>query len=307
MLDKVLITGGHGFVGTSLRKLYPEAIVPRSAEFDLVEKGACELMFCKYSPDVVIHLAARVGGIGANRANPGKFAYDNLMMGANVVECARKYKTRKVVAAGTICSYPKFTPVPFKESDLWGGYPEDTNAPYALAKKMVMVLGQAYRKQYGTNVVTLLVVNLYGPGDHFDLENSHVIPAMIRKFHEAKAREEPMVTLWGDGSPTREFLYVDDAAEAIHLAEQAYDDEEPMNVGSGSEISMAALAEKIRYLVGYQGKIVWDTSKPNGQPRRCLDVSKAAKRIGWISRTSMEEGLARTYEWCLREQPWARG
>jgi len=293
----VLITGGNGFLGKALRERFPKAICPGSSDFDLVSQQDCEKMFWTYNPDVVIHLAAQVGGIGANRKNPGKFCYDNLMMGANVVECCRKQSVKKVVIASTICSYPKFTPVPFKEENLWDGYPEETNAPYGLAKKLIMVLGQGYREQYGLNAVTLMIVNLFGPHDHFDLENSHVIPAMMRKFHEAKNNEDPEVVLWGDGTPTREFLYVEDAAEAIAIATEKYESPEPINIGSGKEISMRDLAMEIKALVGYEGKIVWDDTRPNGQPRRCLDVSKAKKAIGWEAKTPFRDALATTYRW----------
>lgn len=301
-----LITGGNGFLGTALKKHFPQAVCPRSKDYDLVSQERCKSLFWQYNPDVVIHLAATVGGIGANKANPGRFCYENLMMGANVVECCRKYGVKKLVVTSTICSYPKFTPVPFKEEDLWNGPVESTNAPYGLAKKLIMVLGQGYREQYGMNVVTLLVVNLYGPNDHFDLENSHVIPAMIRKFHAAKVNKYPEVFLWGDGSPTREFLYVEDAAEAISLATEKYEGKEPINIGSGMEISMSELANQIRVVVGYEGEIIWDKSKPNGQPRRCLDVSRAKSAIGWEAKTPFSEGLKKTYEWYVNNRKATR-
>jgi GDP-L-fucose synthase len=305
-----LITGGNGFLGTALKKHFPTAVCPRSKDYDLVSQERCRFLFWQYNPDVVIHLAATVGGIGANKANPGRFCYENLMMGANVVEGCHKYGVSKLVVTSTICSYPMMTPVPFKEEDLWNGfpssYPESTNAPYGLAKKLIMVLGQGYREQYGLNAITLLIVNLYGPNDHFDLENSHVIPAMIRKFHAAKVNKYPEVFLWGDGSPTREFLYVEDAAEAISLATEKYEGKEPINIGSGMEISMSELANQIRVVVGYEGEIIWDKSKPNGQPRRCLDVSRAKSAIGWEAKTPFSEGLKKTYEWYVNNRKATR-
>ena len=301
-----LITGGNGFLDTALKAHFPGATCPRSSDFDLVNQVQCDKMFWTHNPDVVIHLAATVGGIGANKANPGRFCYENLMMGANVVECCRKYGVKKLVVTSTICSYPMMTPVPFKEEDLWNGPVEPTNAPYGLAKKLIMVLGQGYREQYGLNVVTLLVVNLYGPGDHFDMENSHVIPAMIRKFHQAKINKYQEVVLWGDGSPTREFLYVEDAAEAVSLATEKYEGKEPINIGSGMEISMSELANQIRDVVGYEGEIFWDKTRPNGQPRRCLDVSKARSAIGWEAKTPFHEGLKKTYEWYVKNRKATR-
>lgn len=248
-------------------------------------------------PDVIVHLAARVGGIGANMANPGSFFYDNLMMGAQLMEAARLRNVAKFVAVGTICAYPKFTPVPFREEELWQGYPEETNAPYGLAKKMLLVQAQAYREQYGMNAIYLLPVNIYGPGDHFDLEKSHVIPAMIRKFVEARRSGAPEVILWGTGRPTREFLYVADAAEAIALATERYNDADPVNIGSGEEISIRELAEVIGKAVGYQGAIRWDESRPDGQPRRALDTSRARERFGFVASTPFEIGLRQTIHW----------
>lgn len=303
--DRIIITGGNGFLGHAVcreltRQGYESIATFGSKEIDLTNQADAEHMYFLYNPTAVIHLAARVGGIGANMSNPGKFAYDNLAMGMNIIEGARKYKLGKLVIAGTVCAYPKMTPVPFREDHLFEGYPEETNAPYGLAKKMLLTLSQGYRKQYGLNSVFLLPVNLYGPRDNFDLENSHVIPAMIRKFHEAKLNQKD-VTLWGDGTPTREFLYVDDCAKAFVAALEQYDDSEPMNIGSGKEISMMNLAAKIQNIVGHEGKIIWDSSRPNGQPRRCLDTSKAMKNIGWSSNTEFKDGLKTTYEW-FKEQ-----
>ena len=299
---RVVVTGGAGFLGSFVvEKLRErgcrEVFVPRSRDYDLREKEAVVRLYEETRPDLVIHLAAVVGGIGANRAHPGSFFYDNLIMGAQLMEYARRYHIPKFVAIGTICAYPKFTPVPFREADLWNGYPEETNAPYGLAKKMLLVQAQAYRQEYGYNAVYLLPVNLYGPKDNFDLETSHVIPALIRKCLEAKQRGVAEVVVWGDGSPTREFLYVEDAAEGILLAAERYDDPEPVNLGSGMEISIRDLAEKIRGLTGFEGQIRWDTSKPNGQPRRCLDVTRARDRFGFTARTFLEEGLRRTIQW----------
>lgn len=310
MLDKnsvVLVTGGTGFLGKAvvgglLTKGYRRTFTFGSRQHDLTEKSATEKLFQAVQPDAVIHLAAKVGGIGANKVNPGLFAYSNLAMGMNIVEACRKFPVKKLIIAGTVCMYPKYTPVPFKEEDLWNGYPEETNAPYGLAKKMIFELAKGYRQQYGLNAVNLLPVNLYGPWDNFDLESSHVIPAMIRKFHEAKENGST-VTLWGDGSPTREFLYVDDAAEAFVAALERYEDpdSEPVNLGSGKEISMKDLAQCVADVVGYRTDIVWDSTKPNGQPRRCLDTSKATERFGWTAKTDFQTGLKTTYDWYLSE------
>jgi len=299
---RVVVTGGAGFLGsrlvTKLRELGPaEIFVPRRAQYDLVEQSNIVKLYQDTRPDIVIHLAARVGGIGANRANAGSFFYDNLMMGVQLIEFARRFGVPKFVAAGTICAYPKFTPVPFKEEDLWIGYPEETNAPYGLAKKMLLVQSQAYRTQYGYNSIFLLPVNLYGPGDNFDLESSHVIPAIIRKCVEAVRRGDKTVSLWGTGKATREFIHVDDAADGILLASERYNDSEPVNIGAGMEISIWDLAHLIADLSGFQGELVWDPTKPDGQPRRCLDTSKAEKLFGFRAKISFEKGLRETIDW----------
>ena len=275
----------------------PEIIVPRKADYDLREMVNVRRMYDDARPDIVVHLAAVVGGIGANRERPGEFFYDNLMMGAQLMEEARLRDIEKFVAIGTICAYPKFTPVPFKEEYLWDGYPEETNAPYGLAKKMLLVQSQAYRQQYGFNSIFLLPVNLYGPRDNFDLQTSHVIPALIRKCLEAREQGDDHIVVWGDGSPTREFLYVEDGAEGILLAAERYDESEPVNLGSGHEISIKELVNLIARMTGFEGKIVWDTSKPNGQPRRCLDTTRAQEMFGFEAQTSFEEGLTRTIRW----------
>lgn len=299
---RIVVTGGYGFLGSALiDKLkadgYSSVQTFSSQEFDLTYEPSCQLMLATLNPEVVIHLAARVGGIGANRKNPGSFAYDNLAMGMNIIECCKNYGVSKLVIAGTICAYPKHTPVPFHETDLWNGYPEETNAPYGLAKKMLLVLAQGYRQQYDCNFIYLLPVNLYGPGDHFSLENSHVIPAMIRKFDEAKEAGNVDVTLWGDGTPTREFLYVDDCAEAFVAAMEKFDKPQPLNIGTGSEINMFDLAKKIQSIVGHTGNIIWDASQPNGQPRRCLNVTAAKVHLDWTAKTDFDVGLLKTYEW----------
>jgi len=299
---RVVVTGGAGFLGSrlvaKLRELGPaEIFVPRRVQYDLVEQSNIVKLYQDTRPDIVIHLAARVGGIGANRANAGSFFYDNLMMGVQLIEFARRFGVPKFVAAGTICAYPKFTPVPFKEEDLWIGYPEETNAPYGLAKKMLLVQSQAYRTQYGYNSIFLLPVNLYGPGDNFDLESSHVIPAIIRKCVEAVRRGDKTVSLWGTGKATREFIHVDDAADGILLASERYNDSEPVNIGAGMEISIWDLAHLIADLSGFQGELVWDPTKPDGQPRRCLDTSKAEKLFGFRAKISFEKGLRETIDW----------
>ena len=275
----------------------PYIFVPRSRDYDLRDLGAIRRMLKDAKPDIVIHLAARVGGIGANRTHPAEFFYDNLIMGVQLFHESWRFGVEKFVAIGTVCAYPKHTPVPFKEEDLWNGYPEETNAPYGLAKKMLLVQSQAYRQQYGVNSIFLLPVNLYGPRDNFDLETSHVIPALIRKCIEAKERGDDHIVVWGTGKPTREFLYVEDAAEGILLATERYNESEPVNLGSGIEISIKDLVHLIARLTGFKGKIVWDTSKPDGQPRRCLDTSKAERLFGFKAKTPFEEGLRKTIEW----------
>lgn len=298
----VVVTGGAGFLGSyvveALRQRGCERItVPRSREFDLREAEPIQRLLDAAQPDVIIHLAAIVGGIGANRANPGRFFYDNAMLGTQLMEAARRAGTPKFVAIGTICAYPKHAAIPFREADLWDGYPEETNAPYGLAKKMMLVQAQAYRAQYGFNAIYLLPVNLYGPRDNFDPDSSHVIPALIRKCLEAQDRGDDEVILWGDGSPTREFLYAADAAEAICLATERYDGAEPVNIGSGKEISIRDLAMTIAEQVGYTGRVVWDTSQPNGQPRRCLDVTRAREFFGFEASTPFADGLRDTIDW----------
>ena len=296
---KVIVTGGAGFLGSFVVKKLTERgcgqiIVPRSGEHDLRDRDVIVHLYEKNRPDIVIHLAAVVGGIGANRVNPGRFFYDNAIMGIQLMEYARLYNVQKFVALGTVCAYPKITPLPFREENLWNGYPEETNAPYGLAKKMLLVQAQAYRQQYNFNAIYLLPVNLYGPRDNFDLDSSHVIPAMIRKCVEAKAAGKNEITLWGDGSPTREFLYVEDAAEAILLATERYNGAEPVNLGSGQEISIHELAHLIAKEVGFSGKILWDTSKPNGQPRRCLNTDRAAELFGFRPAWSFRDGVSKT-------------
>ncbi|NPA93243.1 MAG: GDP-L-fucose synthase [Chloroflexi bacterium] len=301
---RVTVTGGAGFLGSFVvaelqKRGATDIFVPRSKDYDLVKYDDVVRMLEDARPDIVIHLAAHVGGIGANRLHPAEFFYDNLMMGVQLMHESWKRGVEKFVAIGTVCAYPKYTPVPFKEDDLWNGYPEETNAPYGLAKKMLLVQAQAYRQQYGFNAIYLLPVNLYGPRDNFDLESSHVIPALIRKMVEAKERGDKHVVLWGDGSPTREFLYVEDAAEGIVQATELYNGPEPVNLGSGQEISIKDLAEIIAEQTGFQGELIWDTTKPNGQPRRALDVSRAKRYFGWEAKTPFEDGLRRTVDWFL--------
>jgi GDP-L-fucose synthase len=294
---RVLVTGGAGFLGSHvverLRATGVEPVVPRKRDYDLTLAVDVERLFADARPELVIHLAAEVGGIGANRANPGRYWYANLMMGAHVLEQSRLSGVEKLVVAGTVCSYPKLTPVPFREDDLWNGYPEETNAPYGVAKKSVLVGAQAYRDQYGLKTAFVLPANLYGPGDNVHLTNAHVIADLIRKMHESRDR----IVLWGDGSPTREFLYVDDCAEGILLAAERYDGAEPVNLGTSEEISIRELAGLIAELTGFDGEIVWDESKPNGQPRRRLDVSRAEELLGFRARTTLRDGLRTTIDW----------
>ena len=310
---RVCVTGGAGFLGSFvIEKLRQRGVksvfVPTVDKYDLVERENIVRMLADAQPDLIIHLAALAGGIGANRARPADFFYINLMMGVQLMHEAWKAGVEKFVAVGTICAYPKFTPLPFQEENLWDGYPEETNAPYGLAKKMLLVQAQAYRQQYGFNAIYPLPVNLYGPRDNFNLETSHVIPALIRKYFEAQERGDKQVVLWGDGSPTREFLYVEDAAEGLLLAAERYSGSEPFNLGSGQEISIKNLAETIARLTGFEGQIVWDTSKPNGQPRRALDTNRAEQYFGFRAQTPLEEGLRRTIEWFRqnRQQIYAR-
>ncbi len=297
-----MVTGGAGFLGGEVvdelrRRGATDIVIPRSSRWDLTDPAATRALYAEARPDLVLHLAARVGGIGANRRHPGTFFRDNMAMGLNVLEEARRAGTAKVVIAGTICAYPKYAPVPFREDDLWNGYPEETNAPYGVAKKALLVMAQAYRQEFGSNFVMLFPVNLYGPRDNFDLEDSHVIPAMIRKLVEARLAGAREVELWGDGSPTREFLYVADAARGIVDAAERYDDPDPVNLGAGFEISMRDLASRVQAATGYEGVVRWNPSRPNGQPRRMLDVSRARERFGFVATTSLDDGLARTIAW----------
>lgn len=312
---RIMLTGGAGFLGARVAEKLKargckNVFIPREKDYDLVEAEAVKKTFADSKPDIVIHLAAKVGGIGANRANPGKFFYDNLMMGAQLMEQARLNGVEKFVALGTICAYPKFTPVPFREDALWNGYPEETNAPYGIAKKMLLVQSQAYRQQYGFNSIFLLPVNLYGPGDNFNPGSSHVIPALIKKCVEAVKTGAKEITVWGTGKATREFLYVQDCAEAIVLAAEKYNSPEPVNIGAGFEISIKDLSGLIAGLTGFRGNLVWDASKPDGQPRRMLDTSRAAKEFGFKASTGFEEGLKKTIEWykavCGKKSPSRR-
>ena len=306
---RISVTGGAGFLGSVLVQHLQSLgcrniFIPRRHKYDLTQARGIEDFFAQARPEVLFHLAAVVGGIGANSENPGRFFYENAVMGIQLIEHARRNHVQKLVVAGTICSYPKFAPVPFKEEDLWNGYPEETNAPYGIAKKALLVQCQAYRQQYGLNAIFLMPVNLYGPGDNFNLNSSHVIPALIRKCLEAKQRGERRVVCWGDGSPTREFVYVEDAARAFVLAAQHYNVGEPVNIGSGNEIAIRDLAGLIARLCEFDGEIVWDSSKPNGQPRRRLDASRAEASFGFRAQSTLETGLARTIEW-YRNKPAA--
>ncbi|HNW13083.1 MAG TPA: GDP-L-fucose synthase [Anaerolineaceae bacterium] len=299
---RVCVTGGAGFLGSFVTaRLHErgakEVFIPTIEKYDLVQLDSIRQMLDDSNPDIIIHLAAQVGGIGANREHPAEFFYSNLMMGVQLIHEAWLRGVEKFVALGTICAYPKFTPIPFKEENLWDGYPEETNAPYGLAKKMLLVQSQAYRQQYGFNSIFIMPVNLYGPRDNFKPESSHVIPALIKKCVEAIESGADSIEVWGDGTPTREFLYVEDAAEGILLATEKYDSPEPINLGSGMEISIKHLVELIAHLTGFKGRIIWDTSKPNGQPRRRLDVTRAEQAFGFKAETSFEEGLKKTIEW----------
>jgi GDP-L-fucose synthase len=300
--DVIVVTGGAGFLGGFVvhdlkERGYRKIVVPRRREYDLTRETDVERLYADHKPAVVMHLAAEVGGIGANRDNPGRFFFANAAMGLHLIEGARKNGVKKFVQVGTICAYPKFTPVPFKEEELWNGYPEETNAPYGVAKKALLVMCQAYRQQYGLNSIYLLPVNLYGPNDNFDLHTSHVIPALIRKCVEARERGDAQITAWGTGAASREFLYVEDCAKALVTAMEKYDSTEPMNLGSAREISVKDLTELVARLANFKGKIIWDTTKPDGQPRRCLDVTRAKKEIGFVAGTSLEDGIEKTIAW----------
>jgi GDP-L-fucose synthase len=301
----VLVTGGSGFLGRQvLAKLRvygcSKIIFPGKSEYDLRERDHIVRLLETSRPDLIIHLAAVVGGIGANRSHPGQFFYDNAIMGTQLIEYARRLNVPKFVCLGTVCAYPKFAPVPFREKDLWNGYPEETNAPYGLAKKILLVQAQAYRQEYGFNCIYLLPVNLYGPGDNFDLQTSHVVPALIRKFLEARARGEHSVKCWGTGAASREFLYVEDAAEAILLAAEYYNKPDPVNIGSGNEVTIRNLAVLLSELTCFQGHLIWESSQPDGQPRRCLDITRAEREFGFKAKTSLRDGLQRTIDWYLR-------
>lgn len=305
---RVLVTGGNGFLGRHVlhclvkSEAHRAFCAPRAASCDLRDPHAVGRLFAEARPDIVIHLAAKVGGILANKRHPGTFFHDNMLMGLNVLDEAKRQRTAKVVIAGTICAYPKFTPVPFSEDDLWSGYPEETNAPYGVAKKALLVMAQAYRQEFGCNFVTCFPTNLYGPGDHFDLENSHVIPGMVRRFEEARLSNAEDVTLWGDGTPTREFLFVEDAAAGIVAAAERYDSPEPVNIGSGEEVSIATLAEMIKKETGFCGQVRWDTSRPNGQPRRAVNSDRARRAFGFEAKTTLTEGIADTVSFYRRER-----
>jgi GDP-L-fucose synthase len=309
---RVVVTGGNGFLGSFVTEKLRERgchqlFLPRSSQYDLRAERDVARLFADARPDIFIHLAAVVGGIGANRAHPGRFFFDNAMMGVQTIEQARRSGIEKYVCVGTVCSYPKFTPVPFREEALWNGYPEETNAPYGVAKKMLLVQLLSYRQEYGTNGIYLIPVNLYGPRDNFDLDSSHVIPALIRKCVEARQSGSPRIVVWGTGTPTREFLYVEDAAEAIVLAAERYNGPEPVNLGSGNEISIRELVSQTTELVGYRGEVEWDSSMPDGQPRRSLDISRAQHEFGWRAKVPFRVGLERTIEWFVESQEGKAG
>jgi GDP-L-fucose synthase len=304
---RIVVTGGAGFLGSFLCEQLKSAgagelFIPRRAEYDLTEQDAVRQLYADTQPDLVIHLAAEVGGIGANRSNPGRYFYANMAMGLHLIEEARKQRLEKFVQVGTVCAYPKFAPVPFREEDLWNGYPEETNAPYGVAKKSLLVMLQAYRQQYGLNGIYLLPVNLYGPRDNFDLETSHVIPALIRKFITARDENSPEVVAWGTGSASREFLFVEDAARAIVAATELFNGDQPVNLGTSHEITIRELVELIAKLTGYEGKVVWDTTKPDGQPRRKLDTTRAAQLFDFEAETGLKEGLTKTIGWWENHQ-----
>ncbi len=306
--DRIVVTGGAGFLGSFVveqlkARGYENIFVPRRREYDLTRERDVERLYDDSKPQVVLHLAAEVGGIGANRDNPGRYFFANAAMGLHLIERARAVGLKKFVQVGTICAYPKFTPVPFQEAELWSGYPEETNAPYGIAKKALLVMCQAYRLQYGLNAVYLLPVNLYGPRDNFDLHTSHVIPALVRKCIEARRHGDAQINAWGTGGASREFLYVEDCAEGLILAMEKYDSPEPINLGSGREISIRELTTLVTKLSGFTGQVVWDPTKPDGQPRRCLDVSRASDLFGFTARTPLEEGLARTIAWYGKNKP----
>ena len=305
--QKIIITGGGGFLGKHLVKKYiseglPEEniFIPKFKDYDLRKESDIKKMFADFKADKVIHLAANVGGIGYNKENPGSLFYDNLIMSVQLMEHARLHDIKKFVAIGTICAYPKYTPVPFREDDLWNGYPEETNAPYGLAKKMMLVQSQAYRQQYGFNSIFLLPVNLYGPGDNFNPKSSHVIPALIRKIHEAKENNAESINVWGTGNASREFFYVEDAAECIFMAAEKYNKSDPVNLGAGMEITIKDLVEKLCEIMNFEDQVIWDTSKPDGQPSRCLDVSKAKEEFGFEAKTDFDVGLKKTVEWFVK-------
>lgn len=300
--DKIIITGGAGFLGsfvveTLQKRGFTNLFVPRRKDFDLTVEADVERLYDEHNPNVVLHLAAEVGGIGANRDNPGRFFYANMAMGMHLIEHARRRKVKKFVQTGTICAYPKFTPIPFREEELWNGYPEETNAPYGIAKKALLVMCQSYRQQYGMDAVYLLPVNLYGPRDNFHPQSSHVIPALIRKCVEARKRGDASISAWGTGKASREFLYVEDCAEALVRAMESYDNPDPINLGSGREISIKDLTELVARLSGFRGDILWDPSKPDGQPRRCLDITRAQTELGFTAQTTLEAGLEKTIAW----------
>jgi GDP-L-fucose synthase len=309
--DRIAVTGGGGFLGGFVlerlaQRGYSNVVSVRRRDFDLTREPDVERLYAQVKPDVVVHLAAEVGGIGANRDNPGRYFYANLAMGMHLIEGARRHGVKKFVQTGTICAYPKFTPVPFKESDLWNGYPEETNAPYGIAKKALLTMCQSYRQQHGLDAIYLLPVNLYGPRDNFDLHTSHIIPAIIRKCVEARERGEREIVAWGSGNVSREFLYVEDCARGLVLAMERYDSPEPVNLGNGREVTIRQAVETIARIVGFTGRITWDSTKPDGQPRRCLDVSRARREIGFEAQVPFEEGLRRTVEWFIGHRDRAR-